>query len=577
MKVGRGQLWRCSLALACMSPWSVLTLAAAEETADEVMSLPPLLVEERLRPLRWRYLQAPWLEVLSLCDDAVTREFVRRAHELDQVLEQLLLPMRFRGTSSVRDIQVLFNEDLSRAKSQEVMEEMLSRDNNEPPAESRLPGTAAGTLPPWQRRRVFFLPNLRLSDMDATAIFAAMRETDPNFAQFTFVADRIRYLLERRVPALPDWFVVGTVRLYEQTQLGPDGITIEPMQWTSEAETRALASDENHPRTLWPMQHLLEVPRPAASAGESELALVWRAQCALFVRWAVAENSGARREALWTLVDRLEHEPLSDESFRSCFGGLSLADVRDQLSDYLPQAVAQRLVLRAAKAGDPAELKPRAATTVEIARIRGEWERMQIGYVKQRFPELMEKYIGQARATLDNAYAAGERDPQLLAIIGLTECDAGNPAGARAYLEAAARASVVRPRVYMELARLRFTDQAAIAGDEGRFSPAQVALILEPLRQARAMQPPLVEALGVLAETLSRATEAPSTEDLSWLSEEVAKFPHASPLVLRAIALNAANGQINAAIALARAGRRAAIDAPNRERFDRALARLTRQ
>jgi hypothetical protein len=455
------------------------------------------------------------------------------------------------------------------------MEEMLERKKNgSPPSDARTGGTGStAILAPWQRRRVYFLPNLRLSDVDATAIFAATHESDPNFAEFTFVADRIRDLLERRLPALPDWFVAGTVGLYEQAQLRPDGVTIGPAIWISEAESRALQSDENRPRTLWPMQELLAARPPSTRRDEDELAQIWRSQCVLFVRWALVENNGARREALWTLVERLDTEPLSESLFRACLG-LGFADVRDRLSDYLPLAVAKDADLRAPRMVDPPELKPRAATVVEIARIRGEWERMQISYVKRRFPEMTQKYIDQARATLDNAYGSGERDPQLLAIIGLTECDAGNAAGARAYLEAAVRAGVLRPRVHAELARLRFIDQGALAG-ERRLSAVQVAMVLEPLRLARKMEPPLLESFGILAETLTRGAEAPTAEDLDWLNEGVAKFPRVSPLVMRTIYLNAANGRIDAAIAAARVGLRAAAEAEDRERFDRALAQLT--
>ena len=44
-------------------------------------------------------------------------------------------------------------------------------------------------------------------------------------------------------------------------------------------------------------------------------------------------------------------------------------------------------------------------------------------------PELAPKYLEQARRTLRRAYDRGERDPRLLAVLGLCECDAGNETG----------------------------------------------------------------------------------------------------------------------------------------------------
>jgi len=46
------------------------------------------------------------------------------------------------------------------------------------------------------------------------------------------------------------------------------------------------------------------------------------------------------------------------------------------------------------------------ATSNEIARLRGEWERLAIGHVQRRLPRVREPYIAQARRTLRRAYDA---------------------------------------------------------------------------------------------------------------------------------------------------------------------------
>ena len=58
-------------------------------------------------------------------------------------------------------------------------------------------------------------------------------------------------------------------------------------------------------------------------------------------------------------------------------------------------------------------------------------------------------------------YVRGERDPRLLAALGLDEKLAGHDERARKFLEAAAAGIAVRARAWLELARLRFDDAKA--------------------------------------------------------------------------------------------------------------------
>src|SRR5207253_1282009 len=111
------------------------------------------------------------------------------------------------------------------------------------------------------------------------------------------------------------------------------------------------------------------------------------------------------------------------------------SDMRDTLSDYLSPAIRERIDLtsQAAMADQPRP-KFRRATDLEIARIRGDWERLEIGYVRKKSSWLVDKYIGQAKATFAHAYDHGERDPRLLAGMGLTEMETGNPTGALPFL-----------------------------------------------------------------------------------------------------------------------------------------------
>jgi hypothetical protein len=545
---------------------------------DDVVSLPPLFVEERERPLHWRYAAAGGIEVLSLCDDDVTREFLRRCLQLDHALT-VLLPERFQFRTSVPRAQILFNEDLGRARSQEVMKEMLQREGLESPPASRtirlpdlprLQGQRFGFEP----ARVYFLPNLRLSDVDAEIVFAATHESDPGQLQFTFVVDRIEYLLERRVPALPDWFVEGLLGLYEQCRLGPASIEFDPAVWLSADESRAVLTEDFHPRTLLPAAEIFARRRRPSIGVHDDLTKIWRAQCALFVRWALVAQDGARQPGLWRLLDRLEHEPMTEGLLTECLG-VGFADLRDQLSDYLPEALRRRATLRVPPMPDLPEVKPRAAKDVEVARIRGDWERLEIIYVRARWPGVADRYVEQARRTLQNAYRDGARDPELLAIIGLTEYDARNPEGGRAYLEAAARAGVARPRIYVELARERLEQAIADVG-EGKLTRVQVDRILEPLRGLDGLEPRLASVYAIIAEAWTRSEEQPSEEELSALTDGLRRFPRVAPLVSRGVLLNIKAGRLGAALDLARRGAWHAEDEETRGKFERIVEQLER-
>jgi hypothetical protein len=273
-------------------------------------------------------------------------------------------------------------------------------------------------------------------------------------------------------------------------------------------------------------------------------------------------------------VARASAAPATEEMFRDCFG-LGYVDVLERISDYLPDAVDGTVHVAPEKPAALPRLEPRLATELEIARIKGDWERLEIGYVKTRYPELASKYVDQARRTLMRAYDKGERDPRLLAVIGLCECDAGNGAGARQYLEAAVQGGVVRPRANYELARLRYAEaQKAPAAPDGRLSPAQATSVLQPLSVAWRQPPPLLEIYALTAEVWSRSAPALTRQNLAVLDEGVAYFPHNAPLIYQAAWLNARQGFKSESEALIARGLQAGPDTAVLTRFEKLRAIL---
>jgi len=127
---------------------------------------------------------------------------------------------------------------------------------------------------------------------------------------------------------------------------------------------------------------------------------------------------------------------------------------------------------------------------------------------------------------------------------------------------------VVRPRAYFELARLR---RLALLGNDSKADKKFTALELEgviaPLRTAWTQAPALPEVLTLLAQTLLRGAEAPSSADLALLANGARCFALQPRIAYAAAVVHAMYGQTDEASALVRQGLQNAPDAPIRERL----------
>src|SRR5476651_234046 len=125
------------------------------------------------------------------------------------------------------------------------------------------------------------------------------------------------------------------------------------------------------------------------------------------------------------------------------------------------------------KIPEPPPFELRDATEAEVGRIKG--DTLRLG-----------GHDGAAHLAMIAPYIRGERDPQLLAALGLLERKLGDDARAKKFLEAAARDKAVRPRAYLELARLRLADGIAHSTGAGKLAADQTAGVLTLLFTARA-------------------------------------------------------------------------------------------
>jgi hypothetical protein len=215
----------------------------------------------------------------------------------------------------------------------------------------------------------------------------------------------------------------------------------------------------------------------------------------------------------------------------------------------------------------------RDATVAEVSRIKGGFNRLEIPYVRAVYPALTEKYVDQARRTLRKAYTSGERDPRLLAELGLCECDAGNDAGAIEFLTGAVSARAPRPRCYYELSRIRL---ASLRKPESsrKLSGQEASRVVEPLLLMRGQQPALGEAYELMAETWLSSSGKPGPEHWAMLEEGVQLFGGRPRLLFLVAFLHRERGDVVNARVLIERGLGVVADPEGRTQFLRLRASL---
>jgi hypothetical protein len=470
-----------------------------------------MLVEESVSSTPWLYVDAGDTEFLSRCSRSITLELVE-AWLTQMQLVRVLLPDDFLTHTDVPTVFVLYAQDSEQTVSAEIEREL--RENG-----------AGG------RHQVDVATSMRLADRDTSASIAYIDETRFEGAGLSVSPEHVGYLLRSRVPELPAWLVEGVERTMRRADFIKEPITLGPLVWSIPDEKAAIANEVAGPRTVLTAKDLFitdawepapnQYPRRIeARAGTREL----------FVRWGLTSGP-ATRAAFWKFAARAAERPVTEEVFESCFG-FDFAELRDRLSDYLLSAVWDPKRIAPGTLPPLPRLKVERATSSQIARLRGEWERLAIAHVERRLPEAVPAYLAQARRTMHRAYDAGDRDPRLIATMGLCEVDAGNDAGARPFLESAVAAGVVRPRAYYELARLRFAELRRDAPDDKSFSPVELAPVFVPLHRGLQQAPPLSEACALLGQAWSRCNRAP--EPGEWVDLETAArlFPRDPSVVI---------------------------------------------
>ncbi|MBA3850113.1 MAG: hypothetical protein C0502_08975, partial [Opitutus sp.] len=335
------------------------------------------------------------------------------------------------------------------------------------------------------------------------------------------------------------------------------------------------------PRLPWPAESdgeiiplgafLLRAPELSQDTKETRL---WRAQAGLLVRWALfgPELRAERTRALWALAEVARHRAITEEDFRLAFG-MGFAEAEQQLAKFRDVARGEAPwiwipgLLRDLPQFKFKDLKLRRATEAEVARLRGNFERLEMIRWRAAAPELSARYEAAARRTLKRGLRLASDDARVRGVYGLFEYLCGHLNEARPHLEAAFAANAASAPALLALARLRLADMRIGLPPEGTLPEEALLRVLDPLFAAKDHRPPVAEVFRLIGEVWAQSRVPPKREHLAVLLEGVRLFPADTDQVWQAAELHRRHGYSVEAIALARHGEVHAPDAEARGRF----------
>lgn len=508
--------------------------------AGPVVSLPPFVVDQGGNKNRnWRFVSLPEadFELLTDVDSDHARDFVDTYLRQEQLLK-LLIPERFLWRSAQPKRHLLIADPGGSAIRDSTLTALFGNAKNS--------DEKSGTR---------LMPNIRLDDGETSMVYAysqrrtpdAFMRFNPQFnpgIEFTFLTNRIRFLLSRRTPALPLWFIEGLSGVYDTSEFSQDDVEIGPVVWISGSEADALRRNADRPRQLLPLSRLFSPPSTDQSVASRE---AWIRQSTLFVRWAMFAEDGRHREALWKFVDGTVEQGLSDSFFRECFG-FSFSDGRDILSDYLATATNDDHRIAPRRLPRPPRFQVRRATPEEIWFGRLEWARLAFICADQHYPDLRDAYLKNARNTARLAQQNTGNSAQIQLSLGLLEFNAKNLKTALPVLEQATAQTPGSASAYYAIAACRYLEAHTALAPGSKFSVDQTGELLAILDLARRLQPPLSRVYTLLGNLWLQSELTPDPSDLAELHEGVELFPGNTDISFRAALLHADLDQLDRAL-----------------------------
>ena len=552
-------------------------LAQTDPVAREpVIELPKFIVTDSRElppPESWRYATMPGFEILSNASDKATQRLMRDFDMFRQALGHVWpMPNRLPHTTS-----------LILCGKRNKFDAFIPTGRYVPDA-----GFVSVFLKKGlQTAIVIDLQATTLNVLNVDGLNDAATGTDSG--QISVDHDKqlyreyVRYLLSRSEPRLPAWLEEGLSQIIMRMEFDKRWIVFAKLEDPNTISTQAAMNMQMNALSAGDGEDAMVLPGAPAedrdfNAALQRKALVpfdkffavehdspeatnvlgnnrWAKQAYAFVHMCLYGMNGKYQKQFSAFLQRLAREPASEEMFKQVFNK-TYKQMALEMRGYIDFTVYQHREFRSKEdviiAPKPLEL--REATQSEVGRIKGE-AMVLAGRAKE------------ARAELIAPYTRGERDPYLLAAIGLYEKNHGEEARARKFLEAAFVAKAKRSDACLELARYRLADAVAKPAAEGRLSVQQTANVLAPLVFAHG-KPPINPALYDLAgDTWARSSIAPSKDDAKLMIEGALLFPTRLRTVFQAGVMARDVGDVRSAHALTEHGLRYAPDAKVKERF----------
>jgi tetratricopeptide (TPR) repeat protein len=531
LALSRGSLFPSVLILLC-------PLAALSGPSDnsyspgEVTVLEPVFVEASSgNP--WFYFSVPGFEVISHCPEGFNETYAR-ALQISTAARLAVLPASFWGDMPTPMKIVLYNRE---PEAHGAFGGGNPIDLKWSSADGRSVGMGS----------IQHSHPVTVGDGDTFINCGNYWNVQASIDNFSVDPDsdmRIR----NRVPEFPTWFLEGMEGQYGlypnriiQSAMFTCTLVLPSATWISYSETEAVQNEakERHKdgkAHRWEMLPLADVFSGSVAADKRDLG---NSEGALFVRWGLY-GSGNRRGFL-DFVDRASREPVTEQLFRRCLG-IGYDEALMRLNDYLPKAVSGPISVPIAVPEKTPDL--REASSVEVARIIGDWGRLEgrslgtasfdNGSLAMGNFQYQRDCLDQADRLFERVYRRGNTDPLFLAAFGLYELQVGDNVRARDALERATKAGVPRPRAYVDLARMRLDESLpSVQGGIGDLSEEDFSEITDLLTTARVQMPSLLATYDILARVLEHAPKKPDREHIRPLEEAMELFPRNASLAYK--------------------------------------------
>ena len=488
----------------------VLSLSGGEKTqateAEHRVELAPFVVYGAPEGLSWQYARYRDFEALTMCTPDLTQAVIEAAWR-----GRHLIPDQFEPERSDPAAVVLY--DLRSFISSRVE-----------------PGTM------WQKDAsadlgadwVWIGGNILYPETEDDLMAANLGGID---RMYTLDSDHLPRLFKDYRPRPPEWILIGLFGpkgAYTSLggySLGEPQLRVPVFRWLDDAASKALRSNKHPEAEFLSFDQLFASQPPGDEAGPA-VRRKWEDQAALFARWQILGHDGAKsggKDGFWRLVYLASSGvPVDEELFKQCLGW-SYAEAAQRMGRYLKGAVLGPGDIGMKPFPRTGIITLQPATEAQIARLKGNFERLEAKRLRADHPDLAALYEEAARSTLLRGLKRTDNDPAVRAVLGRLEMDTGHPAAARPHLEAAFAAKVANTRALLALARLRIDE--AIAAD-GKIAPAQLQGVFAPLTAARERKPAEVETYRLIAEIWRRSVAPPQRGHLAVLLEGVKLFPH---------------------------------------------------